>query len=56
MTTDVDDDDDDGNDDNDDKNNDDDKNNNSNPTVKQCMGVRGRRKMVVAMDGGRQQK
>ena len=54
--TDVDDDDDDNNDNSDDKNNDDGKNNNSNPTIKQCMGVRGRRKTVVAMDGGQQQK
>ena len=46
ATTDVDDDDDDDNDNNDNKNN------NSNSTIKQCMGVRGRRKTVVAMDGG----
>ncbi len=47
---------DDNDDDDDDKNNDNDKFNNSNPTIKQCMGVRGRRKTVVAMDGRRQQK
>ncbi len=46
------------NDDDDDDDNDDDdnKNDNSNPTIKQCMGVRGRSKMMVAMDNGRQQK
>jgi hypothetical protein len=38
-----------------DDDNDDDMNNNSNPTIKQCMGVRGRRKTVAAMDDGQQQ-
>jgi hypothetical protein len=30
--------------------------NNSNTTIKQCTGVRKRRKMVAAMDDGQQQK
>jgi hypothetical protein len=51
------------NDDNDDDNDDNDKddnghgdNDNNNTTIRQCTGVRGRRKTVGAMDDGRQEK
>jgi hypothetical protein len=62
---DEDDDDDDDNDNDDDDNNDDNDNgdddgdgnrDNNNSTIKQCMGVRKRRKMVAAMDDGQRQK
>jgi hypothetical protein len=53
------DDDNDDNDDNDDDNDNDNginNSNNNNTTIKQCAGVRGRRKTVAAMDDGPQQK
>ncbi len=49
--------DDDDDDDDDDRDNDGDgDNNNNNSTIKQCMGVRKRRKTVAAMDDGQRQK